>query len=80
MKTTKHSLNTKEMELVKLLIANCENTGDALEYAFQDYPLRGVWEVFGYVFHPDPVFLAAVFVECDFLPVAPETVHLPNDD
>ncbi len=28
MKTTKHSLNTKEMELVKQLIANCENTGD----------------------------------------------------
>ncbi len=28
MKTTKHSLNTKEMELIKQLIANCENTGD----------------------------------------------------
>ncbi len=28
MKTTKHSLNTKEMELVKQLIASCENAGD----------------------------------------------------
>ncbi len=28
MKTAKHSLSTKETELVKLLIANCENTGD----------------------------------------------------
>ncbi len=28
MKTAKHSLSTKEMDLVKQLIANCENTGD----------------------------------------------------
>ena len=28
MKTTKHGLSEKEMELAQLLVANCETTGD----------------------------------------------------
>ena len=54
--------------------------GHPLQYAFKNHAFRAFSHVLCDILHPDAVFFAPVFVERDFLPVASEPVHLPDDD